>query len=80
MMEQSQMWEVIDLVIKEEQQENEAIAAMGSDEVIITYAGITDHRLHEGKITMNMFLLRVISVPTLRDVIKEVIGYLRSRE
>lgn len=73
----NQMWEVIDLVISEEQKENEAIASCGHGEVVITYAGITDHKLHTAKATMSIWLLCTVSVPTLRLIIKEVINHLR---
>lgn len=74
----NQMWEVIDSVISEEQKENEAIQSFGNSEVYITYAGITDHKLHQGKATISIWLLKTISVPTLRLVIKEVINHLRA--
>lgn len=73
----NQMWEVIDLVISQEQKENEAIHTMGHGEVVITYAGITDHTLHTAKATMSIWLLCTVSVPTLRLIIKEVIDHLR---
>jgi hypothetical protein len=79
LMDKNQMWEVIDLVIKENIKSNEAITSGTTPtcDVIITYDSIDDNILHKSAHVLGVYTLRLMSVPTLRMFIKEVIETLR---
>lgn len=75
------MWEIIDSVIDENIKENEAIESMKMlDKIVIKYARISDHKLYSSKIEIENRLMRVVTIPTLRLIIVEVINHLREKE
>jgi hypothetical protein len=84
-MDENQMWEVIGLVIKDYVKENEAIRS-GSGipgAVLLTYSVIVKNSLDENTLcqchkTLDEGTLRLMTVPTLRIFMKEVIYELRS--
>ena len=77
----NQVWEVIDLVIKENIKPNEAIKNFGAHgDFTILYSAILENKLVESRYDGHAFdLFTRISVPTLRDTIKELINDLRER-
>jgi hypothetical protein len=80
MIDENNMWEIIDNVIAENIKENEYIESMLLDNIIIKYARISDHKLFQSQIKLDMWLMRIVSVPTLRTIILEMIQYLRAKE
>jgi hypothetical protein len=73
----NKLWEIIDLVISEEVKENEAIKSFGDCSVQLTYSRISNNSLSQSNVILDRRTLCLMSIPTLRVVIKEVIEYLR---
>lgn len=81
MTDENTVWEIIDLVIKEEIKENESIKSMGGSGIIqIKYSKIQDHELYYHSIQTDMGTAKTVSIPTLRLIIKELILHLRNNE
>jgi hypothetical protein len=78
MMDPNKMWEIIELVIKENVKENEAIKSFGSGEVIFEYFAISNNTLLKCRRQVDKYTLCYMSVPTLRIFIKEMISLLRN--
>jgi hypothetical protein len=76
-MDANKMWEIVELVIKENIGEHEAVKCFGHGEVIIDYIEIRDHKPFTNRKALDKATLYLMSVPTLRMFIKEVIGMLR---
>lgn len=77
-MDPNQMWEVIDLVIRENVKENEAIKSCGCDTVQLTYSMILNNSLYQCGRMLCKKTCQQMTVPTLRVFMKEVIGSMRS--
>ena len=82
MIDENKMWELIDLVICDEVQANEAItsAKLDTRNVYIRYNVITkDHTIRTANsVLITALFLQTISIPTLRLIIKELIQICRS--
>lgn len=75
------VWIVIDDTIKNKLlPSGESIISMadGTGQVRIVYAHIFDNQLYQKDIVLHMWLLKTVTVPTLRNIIEEVIDHLRS--
>jgi hypothetical protein len=77
-MDENQMWEVIDLVITENVKEHEAIKSFGATSIQLTYSGIKKNSLHQTQVVLDRSTVRLMSIPTLRMFIVEVINQMRS--
>jgi hypothetical protein len=81
MIDENNMWKIIDNLIDKNIKENESIKSMKMlDKIIITYAKISNHELHTSKIEFDMKLVRCVSIPTLKQVTLDVINHLRDNE
>lgn len=78
MLDKNQMWEIVDLVIRENTRENEAIKSFGDVCLQIDYASIVNNTLIENRKVLDFATLRLMTIPTLRVFIKEIIEILRS--
>lgn len=74
------VWTIIDDTIKAEALPTESINSMadGSGQARIVYAHVFDNQLYRNEIVLSMWLLKTVTVPTLRTIIKEIIYHLRS--
>ncbi len=78
MMDSNKMLEIIDLVIKENIKENEAIKSCGTYTVQLTYSAVIENSLHQSACSLDVSTILRMSIPTLRLFIKEVIESMRS--
>lgn len=78
LLKKDKIWETIDSVISEVTETNEAIRSYGSDCVRIDYSRISNNKLYQRGIDLNMRTLQLMTISTLQIYAVEVIDYLRS--
>lgn len=76
-MDTEKMWEVIDLVIHENVDSNEALSSCGGTSVKLTYFSIRDNVLLRSVKYLESATLCLMSIPALRLFIKEVIDTMK---
>ena len=77
----TKIWEIIDLVVQENIKENEEIKTMGpTGTVRFTYARIRDHALFQTAFETRDNIFQVVTTPTLRIMVKEIIEHMREKE
>jgi hypothetical protein len=77
----TKVWEIIDLVVQENIKEDEEIKTMGpTGTVRFTYARIRDHILFQTAFETRDSVFQVVTTPTLRIMVREIIEYMRGQE
>lgn len=79
------VWNLLEDLVKENTKENEAITtgySSGGDRnsVVVRYAGISDNVLYQGNFELDMGLMRILPIPTFRQVFLDVLAALREEK
>jgi hypothetical protein len=77
-LDENKLWEIIDLVVSENVQPNEAIKTYGTSCCQLSYAAIVENKLLQHEINLDKKTLQLMTIPTLRLFIVEVITHLRT--